>query len=1094
MLLGLYAARGQQGALDPSFSGDGWAKVYYLTEENTYDDRVEHMLLLPGGKYIAVIGGGTEVLARYNADGTLDQSYGSGGYAYVNFAVYSAALAPEDKVVLGGYWYNYAVDQWQFAVARYNSDGSIDDGFGTNGVAFADFAPYGQDYTASASALVVQSDGKIVAVGTGYYYDNYNNIPHYAWLTARFTTTGTLDASFGTGGKQTVELGGYTEVNAVALQGDKIVLGGRSQDPVTYQQNFSLVRLLNNGGLDGSFGTGGIAAPSLGTDTYLETLAIQPDGKIVVAGAAYVDDGTGSYTLDLALARYLNDGSNDGTPDASFGTGGLVTTNLGAEENLYALALGSGSIVVAGNRGADDGTGNWTSDIVVARYRNDGTADGTLDASFNAGGSPAGTLVSGLAGDDYANAVVVLSGGSIVVAGEVYNSTAQNQDYLLARYTAGGVLDATFNPTGTPAGLLLAYYAPGTWSEINALAVQPDGKVVAAGVGWKYDLGSGFYFPVMAVARFMTDGTLDGSFGTKGVAYAEFVQNNPNMSLYVTTVALAPEGKIVVGGYTDYYDDVSGHSLQDFTLARFTSAGTLDTDFGGGDGMVTSDWNPNDQLRALAVQSDGKIVAVGQSFNELTGFNTLDFFVARYTADGVLDNTFDTDGTVSTDFFGYEDYAVDVAIQSDGKIVVSGGVENYDAGSGGYYYNFAVARYTSTGVLDSRFGTGGKATASTIEAHGGGFLAVQSDGKILVGGVSVNQENAYFDPAVVRLTSRGTLDGTFGTGGVATVSLGVEETYSGGIALQSDGSILQATRYQLYDAGSTEWIPYLSLVRYTSAGVLDNSFDTDGKVVHQMSNKQYYDYNLNDIAWHNGRLYTGGEIFLNIGADAGYLAAYTAGEAVQPLPLVIIEDAEVTEGGTASVTVRVNTTSHPDLTLSYATLDGSATSKGKTPDYKATRGSVTIANGSDVGTISITTYSDAAVEPVDETFTVNLSVKGRTADLFTISDGSATVSIKDQTGEVNKAVTVGELPEGGLAVKAFPNPTRGYFTLQLQSGHSAPVTLRVTDMLGRLVEAKAGVAANGTLQLGSNYRPGVYYIHLQQGTEKQTLKLVKEAQ
>jgi uncharacterized delta-60 repeat protein len=376
-----------------------------------------------------------------------------------------------------------------------------------------------------------------------------------------------------------------------------------------------------------------------------------------------------------------------------------------------------------------------------------------------------------------------------------------------------------------------------------------------------------------------------------------------------------------------------------------------------------------------------------------------------------------------------------------------------------------------------------------VHATGGAYLALQSDGKILVGGVYQNPETGDDVLAVIRFTSRGTLDGTFGTSGVATVDFGVQGVYPGQVALQSDGKILQAAWYGAYDPVSSQWSNYLALARYTSAGVLDNTFDSDGKMTHVLGPSTY----LSDIAWQNGRLYAGGEIYPPNEEDAGYLAAFIAGEAVQPLPVVTIEDAEVSEGGTAAVTVRLNTTDHPDLTLSYATLDGTASSKGKTPDYKSARGLVTIPNGSDVATISITTNTDVTVEPGGETFTVTLSLKGRTADLVIIEDASATVTINDPVITVNKAITVQELPEGNLSVKVFPNPASGYFTLQLQSGNSAPAALRVTDILGRVVEAKAGVAANSTLQLGTNYRPGVYYVEVVQGSDKRIVKLVKEA-
>jgi uncharacterized delta-60 repeat protein len=279
-------------------------------------------------------------------------------------------------------------------------------------------------------------------------------------------------------------------------------------------------------------------------------------------------------------------------------------------------------------------------------------------------------------------------------------------------------------------------------------------------------------------------------------------------------MAIQSDGKIVVAGYSD-----QGPSYA-FAIARFNVDGSLDTSFSG-DGLQTTDFTSSTDIAfGVAIQSDGKIVAVGFANNTLL-FTGNDFAVARYNTDGSLDTTFDSDGKLTTEVVGGSgagDQARSVVIQSDGKIVV-GGV----TGQGGFFdEKFAVVRYTSSGALDTTFDSDGKQTTAIGSGNDGAYaVLVQSDGKIIAAGESVN--GSYTDFAVVRYTSTGALDTTFDSDGKTTTAFGAREEVGRGAVLQSDGKIVVAG----YASNGTN--QDFAVARYNTNGSLDTSFDTDGK-------------------------------------------------------------------------------------------------------------------------------------------------------------------------------------------------------------------------------------------------------------------------
>jgi uncharacterized delta-60 repeat protein len=381
-------------------------------------------------------------------------------------------------------------------------------------------------------------------------------------------------------------------------------------------------------------------------------LAIQSDGKIVAAGVSSL-----TANPDFAVARY----EPNGRLDRRFGAGGKVVTDFsgtGSTDVASAFAIDSdGKIVVAGYSYA---SGRADADFALARYNQDGTLDGT----FNFTGKVL-TDVSGAGSTDSVSGVAIDSNGRIVVAG-ISNATGTSYDFALARYNVDGTLDTTFNGTGK---VLTDFSQSGSADFAAAVVLQTDGKIVVAGLSDARGLGYDF-----ALARYKTDGTLDGTFNGIGRVLTDFSGTGGVDA--VTAVAIDSNDKIVAAGYS------SASGTFDVALARYNHDGSLDVTFNE-TGKVLADLGSQDQANGVAIQADGKIVAAGQS---TASDGRADFAVSRYNVDGTLDVTFNSTGAVVTDVGGF-DVAYAVAIQPDGKILTSG----YSDVSG--TSDFAIARY-----------------------------------------------------------------------------------------------------------------------------------------------------------------------------------------------------------------------------------------------------------------------------------------------------------------------------------------------------------------------------------------------------------------
>jgi uncharacterized delta-60 repeat protein len=403
------------------------------------------------------------------AFGKLDPTFGHAGLVTTEFGNSDQARAlvvqADGKIVAAGEVWAMPEDTPSFGLARYNPDGTLDEQFGKDGKAITAMAAQ-YDYS-RAYALALQEDGKIIAVGSAIHPD----LRGHVFAISRYNPDGNLDRTFGRAGKVLTNIvaaedGPQESARAVAIQPDgKIVVVGATGE---YVSDFAVLRYDKNGKLDAKFGhTGKAVTDVMGLDVA-EAVSIQPDGKIVVAG--YSTDETAKD--DFVMLRYLPNGQLD----TGFGDGGKVVTNFmgGQDRALDMVLLPDGKIVAAGS--AQVG-GEWcqTTDGVtricdkfgyaLARYNE----DGSLDSGFGEEGNGTALLEAEETGE--AHAIALLEDGRLALGGHF-----DFDEFALLLVNEDGSVASSFGDNG-----LLKTDVSRVVDSIEAIGVQPDGKIVAAG-------------------------------------------------------------------------------------------------------------------------------------------------------------------------------------------------------------------------------------------------------------------------------------------------------------------------------------------------------------------------------------------------------------------------------------------------------------------------------------------------------------------------------------------------------------------------------------------------------------------------------------
>jgi uncharacterized delta-60 repeat protein len=428
------------------------------------------------------------------------------------------------------------------------------------------------------------------------------------------TTAGNLDPAFGTGGVVRTDFAGnIDQANAVALQPNgQIVAAGSSFSNSKTVEDFIVALYNANGSLDKRFGKNG----KITTDFFrnvdsISAIAIQPDGRIIVAGFAQLA-GSGGNPRVFALARYRSDGS----PDTSFGNGGALTTSFGGNFAAASAVMlqPDGKIIVAGTVDFNPDVPGSGLDFALARYN----PSGTLDGSFGKGGK---VVFDFFGSFDQANGAVLQPDGKIIVVGSAsYDSFNRDIGFALARFNTDGSTDFGFGSGGKQ---ITDFFGAG--AKANGIVLQPDGKFVVAGTA--SDSATRPVATDVALARYNSDGSLDSGFGSGGQTAIPFSDSATEQG---NALALSPDGKIIVAGAAFK----TFAAPPDFALVRYNSDGSLDTGFGSGGTMTTDVAGGTDVAQAIAIQSDGKVVAAGRSFR-----SNFDLTLARYNNEVVAPAT-----------------------------------------------------------------------------------------------------------------------------------------------------------------------------------------------------------------------------------------------------------------------------------------------------------------------------------------------------------------------------------------------------------------------------------------------------------------------
>lgn len=673
------------GQLDETFAGFGALGVASMGQN------VMCHAVAPDGRIVLAGTSGTGiVVSRRLANGSPDYSFGGDGTVSVShpsgsIAARSVAVQPDGKIVVAGQGdYDGSTD---FLVVRLTTSGSLDPGFSGNGFASAWVSPV----VNQAEKVLLQPDGKIVVAGSSLVQGDWD------FSAARFNANGTLDPTFGGDGMVSVggfqAFGGHDKCYDAVLQADgKLVMVGGTEGFSLLDEDFALARLNIDGSLDGSFDGDGRVKTGFG-DFYdrAYAVAIQPsDQRIVVVGQG------SSLGAGGRAARYY---SSDGSLDGSFDGDGKMNLPFIAYDAAINTA---GRITLIG----------IDPDEVATVLRLN--ANGSSDPQWSGDGYE--TVDTGIAEPPSL---------SILADGRVLTVVPKGLDCRLRQYWADGLPD---DGGGQVAAFDDATFRPGSQEIAHDMAIQSDGRIVVAGqVSTPGNTETDF-----ALARFLTDGRLDDTFGVRG---------RVSLSLgnfdYGKAVAIQPDGKIVVAGYTG-----TGNAVN-FMIARFNASGSLDNTFGfGGYNAVDFAGGP-DYGWALALQPDGRIVVAGTVYNGARNV----FGVARFDSDGTLDHSFDVDGKQLYEFsVGPDHWATSVVIQGGTLILVGGSV-------GG---NFAVVRLTSAGAVDYTFGNGsGRVSRDLGGADYLETLAIGTDGRIYAAGTRVAGGNS--DWALTRWPGSGGL-------------------------------------------------------------------------------------------------------------------------------------------------------------------------------------------------------------------------------------------------------------------------------------------------------------------------------------------------
>ncbi len=677
------------------------------------------------------------------------------------------------------------------------SAGDLDPTFGIGGKLLV------SDGTPSAYHLIqttaIQSDGKILLAGSAGADISHLN----TFFLERLNTNGTPDSAFGSGGIVTTSFGpGFASGASLVIQSDNsIVLGGTYEpDSTANTAQFAVARYTSAGVPDGTFGIGGKVTTIIPGHEQLASISLAPGNKIVAVGGGEFQDpahptdpaySTGVYDI----ARY----NANGTPDITLNQIGYVYRQLGGNTTVNSIFNASLAAAAVQSDGKILVGGGFSNDLAVWRFN----VDGSLDTSFGLAGRALDPLQF-YSFDSFQTAsvskMVIQPNGQILVAGSGFDEGANRNFTVIGRFNSDGWIDTSFGDDGVVIPPDSIVY--GAHALVGGLNVQSDGKIVMTGAAPQYSTFGG-----LMARRLLANGATDPSFNSFQIEYFSDGHNG----LTGASGAMAPNGSIYVVGNDNDTSGTSGifvtrlqndstpvasASIRPQTVVGNPSGnlpGDLDASFGILGRTEFNDPSPVElpnattfRVKATAVLSSGQILLAG-STGTIANDGQGQFFLERLNADGTIDTNFGTNGSVVTSIGNFS-FATSLLVQSDGKIVLGGAT--VDSLPNISSASFALARYNSNGLLDTTFGSAGKEITDFPGNEEIDSIAFGPGGTIVAAGSYFNYPNVGFD--IARYTPAGLLDTSFNSTGMVSKDLGQTGSNSKAtaVAVQSDGKVV----------------------------------------------------------------------------------------------------------------------------------------------------------------------------------------------------------------------------------------------------------------------------------------------------------------